>query len=119
MSNKWTDDVVPSDLWSRELYRYQPSADWPLQLIHTFNLLEGTLWLIFAGLVVNRWRRHRHSLRWEGTYALAFVAFAASDFREAWLLTTGLLLLKAAILVLLLPLLRIVHRRFYPGSRTW
>lgn len=110
---------APSDLWSRELYRYQPSADWPLQLIHVFNLFEGIAWLAFAGLVLNRWRRSRKSLPWEGAYALAFVAFAATDFREAWLLTTGLLLLKAAILLLLLTLRRIVLRRFYPDRKTW
>lgn len=113
------DCSVFSDLLSRELYRYQPTADWPLQLIHVFNLVEGAIWLVFAGLVLNRWRRHRHSVCWEGAYALEFVAFAATDFREAWILTIGLLLLKVAILVLLLTLRRIVLRRFYPGRKTW
>lgn len=113
------DVSVVSDLWSRELYRYQASADWPLQLIHVFNLFEGVIWLAFAGLVLNRWRRHGHSLPWEAAYALAFIAFAATDFREARLLTTGLLFLKAAILVLLLSLRRIVLSRYYPDRKTW
>lgn len=113
------DCSVFSDLLSRELYRYSPTANWPLQLVHAFNLAEGAIWLVFAGLVLNRWRRHRHSIRWEGAYALSFVAFAATDFREAWVLTSGLLLLKAAVLVLLLTLRRIVLSRFYPRRKTW
>lgn len=102
-----------------ELWRYDPRAEAVLQLTHWFNLAEGAVWLIFAGLVFRRWLRHRNSLVWEGSYALSFVTFALTDFREAWVLTGTLLLIKAANLAILLTLRRIVLRRYYPARRTW
>jgi hypothetical protein len=39
---------------------------------HGMNLLEGSAWTLFAGLVLTRWMKHRRSIV-ELVYALLFV----------------------------------------------
>lgn len=93
----WTYDPQTTGTWGH-VYRW-------------FNLLEGTIWLVFAGLVLHRWRRHRKS-RLEPVYALTFLLFGLTDYREASVQSAGLVLIKAAILVLLLGLRHLVRRRY-------
>jgi hypothetical protein len=98
-------------------WRYH-SAEPLSQAYHYFNLAEGVAWLVFAALVLRRFRRHRKS--WlEVAYALAFVSFGATDFVEAYRLTSGLLLIKGANLGILLWLRAMVIRRYYPGSKIY
>lgn len=85
---------------------------------HWFNLAEGTAWLLFATLVLRRFLRHRKS-RMELAYCLAFVTFAASDFREAWMQTSWLIWLKILNLVALLYLRRAVMSQHYPTARVF
>ncbi len=64
----------------------------PKVVYHWFNLAEGCFWLWCGALVFARYLKHRRSL--EFWYALSFVPFAASDFREAYVLQTWLILAK-------------------------
>jgi hypothetical protein len=98
-------------------WQFKP-ADPLHQAYHWLNLVEGTIWLIFASLVADRFARNRRS--WlEIPYAVAFVTFGLSDFREAYRLESWLLLFKGANLVLLLWLRREVIRRCYPTSKVY
>jgi hypothetical protein len=85
---------------------------------HWFNLFEGTVWLVFAGLVAGRYVRFRRSLI-ELLYAAAFGLFGLTDFREAYCVQSWLLWVKLVILVGLFALRRTVMRRFYPDSRVY
>src|SRR5258708_37581052 len=86
--------------------------------VHWFNLFEGCAWLILAALVLRRHRHFRRS-RVEIVYAVTFVLFGLTDFREAYSLQSWLLWLKLFILVALFCLRRSVMRRFYPTSRIY
>ncbi len=88
------------------------------QIYHAFNLAEGLAWCMLAALVLRRYFKHRHSTV-EISYALAFVAFGASDFREAYALETWLIFAKFINLVCLALLRAQVIRRFYPESKTY
>ncbi len=70
-------------------------------------------WFCLATAVLARWTKYRRS-RLEPLYALAFLAFGATDVAEASSLTTWLILVKGANLLALLWLRAIVIRRFYP-----
>lgn len=98
-------------------WRYN-SAETLSQAYHYFNLVEGTAWIVFAGLVLGRFTRHRKSSL-ELLYAVAFLSFGVTDFVEANRLTSGLLLLKGANLAVLLWLRAQVIRRFYPESKVY
>lgn len=102
----------------RTWWTYDTAADWYAQPYHWLNLIEGSLWLVFAGLVSRRWLRHRRSPQ-ELLYALSFVTFGLSDYVEAYRLTSWLILFKAANLAVLLYLRSILIRRFYPQSRVF
>ena len=78
---------------------------WPSAVYRGFNLAEGAVWLVLAGLVLRRHIRFRQS-RLEVIYAGAFFSFALSDFREAWSLDSWLIWLKAVNLGALLWLRR-------------
>ncbi|MDP6442744.1 MAG: hypothetical protein QF805_03035 [Pirellulaceae bacterium] len=85
---------------------------------HWFNLFEGLAWATFAVLVARRHLRHRSSnLEWG--YAAAFAAFAATDFCEAWLLTSWLIWLKLINLVVLLWVRKVVVSRYYPTAKLY
>ena len=73
---------------------------------------------VLAALVLSRYLKRRQS-RIEIAYALAFAAFGASDFREAYALQTWLILVKFLNLVCLVLLRASVVRRFYPDSKTY
>lgn len=88
------------------------------QPYHGMNLVEGLVWLIFAGLVLRRYAAHRKSPL-ELLYALAFVAFGLSDFREAYVLQSWLILFKGVNLAALIYLRWIILRRYYPQARTY
>lgn len=87
-------------------------------LYRNFNLVEGTAWCVFATLVMRRYLHHRRSPL-EVWYALAFLLFGMTDFREAWALQSWLLWIKLANLIALCRLRRIVIRKYYPESNTY
>ena len=105
-------------LLTREWWRYDPAADWYASPYHWINLVEGAAWLIFAALVLTRYARHRHSPI-ELAYAGAFLTFGVTDFREAYVVHSWLILVKGANLALLLYLRWVVIRRYYPESKTY
>jgi len=106
-------------LFLRTWWTYQPaSSDWIETPYHAFNLFEGTVWVLIAALVLARFLRLRHSSV-EVVYALAFLTFGLSDFREAYSLTSWLIWLKAANLALLLWLRSLVITRYYPRNKLY
>ena len=100
-----------------EWWQYNP-ADPLHQAYHFFNLAEGFVWIIFAVLVTVRWSRFGRS-RIELLYALAFVTFGLTDFREAHRLESWLILAKGVNLAMLLWLRWIIIRRYYPTSKLY
>jgi hypothetical protein len=110
-------EVVDLLLW-RAWWRYEPGTDVFSGLYHGFNLIEGVAWLGFASAVLWRWLRHRRS--WlEPAYAAAFVGFALTDFREAYVVQGWLIAAKGMNLAALLYLRHLVMRRHYPASRVY
>lgn len=85
------------DTW----WTYHLSAGWFHHLYSWFNVAEGWFWLLFAALVLNRYLKHRRSAI-EIVYALAFFTFGLSDFREAYVLETRLVVFKAINLLVLI-----------------
>ncbi len=85
---------------------------------HYFNLCEAACWFCLASAVLARGAKNRRSLL-EPLYALAFLAFGATDVLEASSLTSWLILLKGANLIALLWLRAVVIRRFYPDRRLY
>lgn len=83
-----------------------------------FNIGEAGVWLVFALLVANRWRRCRKSSV-ELLYAVAFATFGLTDVREASVISAALVLVKGVNLAALLGLRAYVMRRWYPESRTY
>jgi len=115
-------DVLLDLLWTHTWWIYDPSLDWsqdPWSIPYRcINLLEGAALMVFAGLVLRRASNTRiHAI--ELAYAAAFVAFALTDFREAYALQSWLIWVKATNLVVLLQLRRRVIRQYYPASRTY
>ena len=105
-------------LLTHDWWRWEPPGDGFALAYHRLNLAEGCVWLVFAGLVLGRYLRHRHSPL-ELLYALAFALFGISDFREAFALQGWLILAKGLNLGLLLRLRHVVIRRYYPASRIY
>lgn len=106
------------ELLLKTWWSYDPAADWFAQPYHWMNLIEGCAWLIFAALVLRRYLAHRHSPL-ELLYSLAFVTFGLSDFREAYVLQTWLILFKGVNLAALIYLRWIILRCYYPQARTY
>ena len=100
----------------RRWWEYSPIADPFSTVYHAFNLVEGVAWIVCARLVFSRWWRKRNSAL-EPLYAAAFLTFAATDFREAYLVEGWLILLKGLNLAVLLWLRRLILTRFYPECR--
>ena len=105
-------------VFTRAWWTYEPTADWYAQPYHWINLVEGAAWLIFAMLVLIRYFGHGQS-RVELLYAFAFLTFALSDFREAYVVQTWLIIAKGINLAALLYLRSLVIRRYYPESKTY
>jgi hypothetical protein len=106
-------------LWTRTWWRYRPDdpSDFSGPL-HYFNLFEGAVWVVFSTLVLFRRRKGgRSSL--ELWYALAFFTFGLTDFREAYALTSWLIWVKLANLILLARVRSVVIRRYYPSSKLY
>lgn len=110
----WLDLLVFRTWW-----RYRP-GETPLisTPYHLFNLFEGCAWVVFAGLVLWRRRLGRRS-GLELWYALAFLTFGLTDFREAYVLESWLIWVKLINLIALLMLRAEVIRRFYPESKLY
>jgi multisubunit Na+/H+ antiporter MnhE subunit len=106
------------DLITKAWWTYRENDPWYLQLYSWFNVVEGCLWLLLAGLVLRRYLRHRNSIT-EPFYSLAFVTFGLSDFCESHSLTSWLIVAKGINLGILLVLRRYVLRRFYPQQKTY
>lgn len=83
-----------------------------------FNLLEGLIWLGFSVLVLRRWFAHRRSMA-EWSYALAFIVFGMTDFREAYAQSAWLVLVKGGVLAWLLALRHRATRIWYPGAKLY
>jgi hypothetical protein len=109
---QWLDMVFLKTWWV-----YQP-RDGSLFTVayHTFNLFEGAVWVVFAGLVLARYLKWRHSPLEIG-YAAAFVSFGMTDFREAYALSSWLIWLKLANLIILLWCRARVIKRCYPAQK--
>ena len=105
-------------VFTRTWWDYDSAADWYAQPYHWLNLVEGSLWMVFAGLVMRRYLRHRQSPL-ELLYSLLFVTFGLSDYLEAYRLQSWLILFKGANLAALLYFRSLVIRRFYPHSRVY
>ena len=103
----------------RSWWRYRPGdSPWVFGPYHFFNLFEGCVWLVFAGLVIHRSMAGPRSVleRW---YALAFLTFGLTDFREAYALDSWLIWLKLGNLIVLMRLRAAVIRRDYPESQLY
>src|SRR4051794_28438568 len=88
-------------LWNRTWWSYRPGdrSDFSLPY-HAFNLFEGVAWVVFAVLVLARFLQKGRS-RIEIGYALAFFTFGLTDFREAYALSSWLVWVKLANLIVL------------------
>ena len=102
----------------RTWWQYDPAADWYALPYHWTNLIEGCFWVGFAVLVFVRYARHKHSAI-ELVYVLAFLTFGVSDFREAYVVQSWLILFKGTNLAALLYLRWLVIKRFYPGAKVF
>ena len=126
-------------LFTKTWWQWNPSdGQWFSVIYHWFNILEGVSWIVFAALVFQRYVSQRNSsveiaysnvaTRWplrndsqrnssvEIAYSVAFLAFAATDFLEAWEQSSWLIWLKLLNLIALLWLRRIVMQRCYPSA---
>ena len=111
-------DVLDA-LFLRTWWSYERDSHLVFSAVYPWlNVVEGCAWLIIAILVIRRYLRHRHS-HIELWYALAFLTFAGSDFREAWVLQSWLIWFKAINLVALLYLRQLVLKRYYPTKRVF
>jgi hypothetical protein len=106
-------------LWFHSWWRYAVRGDpWFSFPYHYFNLFEGTCWTVLSVLVFHRYLRHRQSIL-EIWYALAFLTFGLTDFREAYALESWLIWVKLANLIVLLVFRWIVRKRYYPGENLY
>lgn len=106
-------------LFTSTWWRYDPEDRSLFSISYrAFNLAEGTTWIGFGALVLRRYLKLRHS-RLEIWYAVVFVLFGLTDFREAYAMQAWLLWTKLIVLVALLWTRKTVMRRYYPGSRVY
>lgn len=106
-------------LFTRTWWRYDSNdGQWFSFVYHWFNVAEGLAWVVFAMLVLLRYRKHRNS-KLELWYAFAFLTFAVTDFREAWAQSSWLIWVKLANLIALFLLRRTVMARYYPEAKLY
>lgn len=105
-------------LWTQPWWTYDPAQAtlWD-HSYRNFNHFEGFVWTVFAILVLRRWQTH-HRSRWELVYAAAFLLFGLTDFREAFVQSAPLVLLKVVVLGVLWWSRRVVTR-LYEGRFWW
>ncbi len=106
-------------LWFKVWWRYpNPNDPWFSVPYHAFNLFEGACWIVLGALVLRRyWAARRSSF--EIAYAVAFLSFGMTDFREAYVLESWLVWAKLINLIVLIRLRDIAIRRWYPGSKLY
>lgn len=108
-------EAVFTHVW----WRYdRASSDWFSHLYHWFNLLEGCVWLVVAGLILRRFLEHRRS-RLEIVYAVAFTMFALTDFQESLEQSSWLIWGKLMNLVVLYLLRKRIMSKYYPSARVY
>ncbi len=95
-----------------------PSEDWYLQPYHWINLVEGCFWVGFTVAVLIRFAKHRRTSL-ELLYALAFLTFGLSDFREAYVVQSWLILAKGVNLAIIIYLRWYLIKHHYPQSKTF
>lgn len=106
-------------LWKTPWWVYDPQTAGQWGTIYRwFNLFEGTAWIMLAVCVLARWVRLRKSAS-EVAYAGAFVLFGLTDFREAWVESAPLVVVKGTVLVVLLSLRKHVLTRHYVDRKCW
>jgi hypothetical protein len=105
-------------LWSHTWWQYLPADGGYSLPYHWLNLIEGSVWILLAALVLWRYWRRRNS-KWELGYAFAFLLFGLSDYREAYVLQTWLIWAKGINLFALFYLRRLIIRCYYPTSRLY
>jgi len=105
-------------LFAYEIRRYRPGGTLADNWAYWFNLAEALAWFVIAGLILLRWRRNRRS-REEWIYAGLFVAFGLTDVREAFVLQSWLLWVKAVNLLAILWMRRRILRKYYPEAKTY
>lgn len=106
-----------SEFLYRELWAFPASDPHHWSLVYRwFNITEGAIWCLFGLWVVRRYLQYHRSLA-EIAYAVAFVAFGLSDFREATALHGWLVVAKALNLAALLSLRAHVLKRHYPDCK--
>lgn len=105
-------------LFLYEIRRYQPQGTVWDNWAYWFNLTEAAAWFVIAGLVVVRWARFRRSFE-ELFYAGLFAMFGLTDVREAFVLETWLLWVKALNFAAIVWLRQRLLKTHYPGWRTY
>jgi hypothetical protein len=104
-------------LWFRVWWKYaQPNDPWFSIPYHAFNLFEGACWVVIGVLVLRRYLASPRSALEIG-YAMAFLSFGLSDFREAYVLESWLVWVKLVNLIALVRLRAVAIKRWHPGSK--
>jgi hypothetical protein len=105
------------ELWHTVWWSYARDAGYAWSLPYRyFSYAEGLFWWGIAIYVFMRWYKNRQSSL-EFCYVLSFVAFGATDFREAIALETWLILVKGINLGVILVLRHYVLKYLYPSSK--
>jgi multisubunit Na+/H+ antiporter MnhE subunit len=106
-------------IFVRTWWQYTPEdGQWFTTIYHWFNVAEGCAWVVCAGLVFRRFLTHQKSPS-EIYYAIAFLAFAVTDFAEAWKQSSWLIWLKLLNLIVLFQLRRKIMSRYYPKAKLY
>jgi hypothetical protein len=106
-------------IFVRTWWRYTPGdGQWFTAIYHWFNIAEGCVWILCAGLVLRRFLIHRKSAA-EIYYAIAFLTFAITDFAEAWEQSSWLIWLKLLNLIVLFQLRRTIMSWYFPTAKLY
>lgn len=112
MDVDWLDLLFRHTWWSWT----DGDRSWHSTAVHAFNLAEGSIWGVFSVLVLVRHVRFRRN-RAELLYSLAFLTFGITDIVEAYALTSWLIWIKLANLIVLWKLRATSLRNWYPETR--
>ena len=113
-------DWLSDWLWLHKWWSYAGSED-PLHanLYRGINLIEGLFWVGFFLAVLARHLRNKDGRPIELAYALAFLCFGLTDFREAIALQSWLIWVKLINLVVLIWLRKRVMKTLYPEAKVY